>query len=172
MMRKTVILALALIGMAISGELVAQEKYGHLNLGNLVAQMPETEAANEQIKKMQADLLAERDTMLAKFRDELNKFSRAARAGNLSPVKQAEQEKALQEQNAEIEAFQQGIGQKLEAKRLELMEPILNKVEEAVQKVAKAKGYVMIFDTSIFNALLFVDEGNDVMELVKEALGI
>lgn len=36
--------------------------------------------------------------------------------------------------------------------------------------MVKENGYVMIFDISVFNVILFVEEVDDVMELVKVKL--
>ena len=56
-------------------------------------------------------------------------------------------------------------------KREELYKPILERVNAAMQAVAKENGYLLVFDTST-NVLLYADEALDVTNLVKAKLGL
>jgi len=71
-----------------------------------------------------------------------------------------------------IQALEQDVVQKVGKKREELLKPILDKVDAAVQAVGKENGYAMIFNTSLFNFVLSVDESEDVMSLVVSKLGL
>jgi outer membrane protein len=90
--------------------------------------------------------------------------------GNLAPIRQQEKEQALEADREKIIELQQSVQQKVQAKRQELLEPIVNKVEDAINSVAKENSYMMIFDTSVFNAILFAQDSDDVTELVKAKL--
>ena len=58
-------------------------------------------------------------------------------------------------------------------KENELIEPVQNKANDAVNKVAKANGYIAVFNTSI-PSLAYFDEAQltDIAALVKKELGI
>ena len=60
--------------------------------------------------------------------------------------------------------------QKVAKKRENLLKPILDKVDAAVKSVGKENGYAMIFDTSLFNFVLSVDDTQDVMPLIKKEI--
>lgn len=60
---------------------------------------------------------------------------------------------------------------KLAKKREELYKPILEKVNTAMQDVAKENGYLLVFDAST-QVLLYAHESLDVTNLVKAKLGI
>ncbi|HNE30253.1 MAG TPA: OmpH family outer membrane protein, partial [Saprospiraceae bacterium] len=77
----------------------------------------------------------------------------------------------LQKQQAYIQKFEEDAQQKVAAKRDELLQPILDKIDAAVKAVAKENGYLMIFDTSS-GAMLFAADTEDVTELVKKKLGM
>jgi len=150
----------------------AQEQYGHLNFGNLVASMPETEAADQELKAYREQLIKEGEQMAEAFQEKYGAFVSAVQAGELSPVQQQERQKALQAEQQKIVQFEEQVVQKVQNKRQELMEPIIAKAEQAINEVAEENGYVMIFDTSAFNAVLFAEDSDDVMPLVKAKLGL
>ena len=170
-MRKQIFL-LALVSILVMPSLFAQEKYGYLNLGNVLVEMSETQAADKDITQFQETLVAAFEEKAKAFQVKVEAFYQEVQGGTLAPVQQAEKEKALQDEQNSLRTEEQEIANKLENRRRELMGPILEKVQAAVEKVAKDNGYVMIFDTSSFNAILFVEESSDVTPLVKVALGI
>ena len=55
--------------------------------------------------------------------------------------------------------------------RRQLLQPLVNKLDEAVRVVGKEGGYQVIFDTSNGSAL-FAAESDDVTALVKAKLGL
>jgi outer membrane protein len=88
-------------------------------------------------------------------------------AGNLAPIKEKEQQELLQKEQDAIQAFEQEIQQKLQVKREELLKPIVDKITAKISEVCKENGFVMVFDTSSFNALLYSPESEDITALVK-----
>ena len=57
----------------------------------------------------------------------------------------------------------------MEEKQLELAKPFQDKIQNAINAVAKEHQYTYIFDTQI---LLYYDGGDDVTPLVKKKLGL
>ena len=70
-----------------------------------------------------------------------------------------------------ISDFQQSAEDKIGAQKQKLYEPIMKKVNDAIQTVAKANGYTYIFDASS-GALLFAAESDDVLPLLKKQLNL
>lgn len=168
-MKKLLFLFL-LSGLALSAS--AQQKYGHLNFGNLLSLMPETKTADEALKKFQQQAVAQGDTMAKKFQEKYLAAARDVQDGKLSPQQQQMKEAELKQEQDSIANYQERITQEVQAKREELLTPIIDKAEKAVAEIAKANGYVMIFDSSVFNAILFAQDADDIMPLVKQKLGI
>ena len=150
--------------------LTMAQKYGHLNFGNLISSLEETKAADSELEAYQKQLVSKGEEMAAAWQKEAQAFAQKVQSGSLAPKVQQETQAKLEEERNKILAYEQEVSQKVQAKRQELLEPLITKAEKAIQDVAKENGYVMIFDTSVFNAILFAQETDDVMELVKAKL--
>lgn len=168
---KKILLVSALVLSALA-TLTGQERYGHLNFGNLIAQMPEAIAANDSLEIIQAQMVARGEAMAAQFQRDATAFIKQVQGGNLTPVQQQTQQQALEKRQVEIQNFEQEIIQTIGAKRNQMLEPIVSRAEGAIESVAKENGFVMIFDTSVFNAVMYAAETEDIMPMVKEKLGI
>ena len=80
-MKKIILLSAVLIVSLIS--LQGQDRYGHLNLGNLIAQMPEAVAANDSLEIMQATMVATGETMAQQFQRDATAFVKAVQGGGM-----------------------------------------------------------------------------------------
>jgi outer membrane protein len=156
----------------ILGTIQAQDRYGHLNFGNLVALMPETEAANSELEAYQQQLVAKGETMAKEWQTDAAAFMKAVQGGDLTPKVQQERQAALEKRQQEIQAYEQEVAQLVGAKRQELLAPIIEKAQTTVNTVAQDNGFVLVFDTSIFGAVLFAEDSEDLMPLVKKQLGL
>ena len=148
------------------------QKYGHMNFGNLIAALPQTEQANKDLETYQKQLVAKGEEMAKALQTDFEKILADAQQGKLSPVQQQTAEADLQKRQNEIRAYEQEVMQKVEAKRQELLKPIFDKAEAAIKAVAQENGYELIFDTSVFNAILFAQDSDDVMPMVKAKMGV
>jgi outer membrane protein len=156
---------------AVSFQAVAQ-KYGHLNFGNLVALMPDTKNADTQLETYQKELVAKGEKMVESFQAKYGQFVADVQSGALAPKDQQTKQTALQTEQQKILAYEDEVIQKVQQKREELLKPIIDKAQGAIDEYAKANGYVMIFDTSVFNAVLFVKDGDNLMDPIKAKLGL
>lgn len=168
---KSVIIAFIALFM-INSSLLAQGKYGHMNSGNLLEQMPEVKAADKSLITYQEGLVDKGEAMVKAFEQKYNTYVEAANSGTMSKKELSEKEIELQSEQQRIGAYEQEVIQMVQAKRQELLEPILKKIDEAIQAVGKENSYLYIFDTSALNAVLFAAETEDVSPLVKAKLGL
>ena len=70
-----------------------------------------------------------------------------------------------------INDYRQQAVQDLQKKEIDLFRPILEKAKGAIQKVARAKGYVYVLDSSEGNGVILAD-GKDLLADVKTEMGI
>lgn len=159
------------MSLAVAGTGMAQ-KYGHCNFGSLVSLMPGTKAADTELEAFQKQLVAKGEEMAKAFQEKVTKFYQDQQSGDFTPKVISEREQALQQEQQSIMAYEQEIQQKLSEKREELLKPLVEQVEASIAKIAKANGYNMIFDTSVFNSVLFAADTVDITEQVKQDLGI
>ena len=82
-----------------------------------------------------------------------------------------ESEQEANEADAKRRAEQEVVD-KITKKRNEILKPIIDKVNGAIQEVGKENGYAMIFDSSLYNFILSAEDSDDVTPLVKKKLGL
>ena len=153
--------------------LEAQNKYGHVNLGNLIAAMPETKDANTELETYQAQLVEKGEKMAAGLTKKVKDYEIAIAGGGLSPVEQEKRLAVLRNEQQEILAFERELGQLVNVKRQELLQPIFDKAQGMINEVAKERGYSMVFDTSgAVNGILFSVESDDIISFVKAKMGL
>ncbi|MBK6933437.1 MAG: OmpH family outer membrane protein [Saprospirales bacterium] len=172
MIRKTSLFLAALLCSVFS--LVAQTeapKYGHMNLGNLLDGLPETAKAEAQLRVF-ADSLNRKDSLLTSaFQAAVAQFRKQYDEQTLTGIQISQRQEALEKERQEIQKFEQDAQKAVETKRNELLQPILVRINEAIQAVAAENGFTMIFDVSS-GAMLFAAETIDVTALVKKKLGV
>lgn len=146
-------------------------KYGHMNLGNLLEVMPETKKANDDLKVFTDKIAAKDDSLTKAFSAAYSKLEQDYAGGTVPPVQLEARKVELQKQQEFIQKFEQEAQQIVNAKREELLKPILTRIDEAVKSVAKESGFLMVFDTGS-GVMLFASETEDVTPMVKKKLGL
>lgn len=163
---KTSLFALLLLA-ATAG--LAAQNFGYVNSAALLAEMPEVRAAEADLEALQTQLQRRGQTMVEEFQTDVAEFQAKVEAGELSPLEQQTQASALETRQVEIQQFEQKMVNDLQEKRAELLEPIYERVNTAIQEVAAEGEYTFIFDQQI---LLYGEESQDVSTLVKAKLGL
>jgi outer membrane protein len=152
-------------------QLHAQQKYGHLNTGNVLESMPAVAKADSTLKVYQTELQQKEEEMIAAFEKEYMEFAQKAQAGELPKMTIDKKQQEFQQKEQEIIAFQRDVQQQVTQRRRELLDPILKQLQETVNKIAKDNGYAYIFDIST-GAFLYAKESEDIEPLVRTALGL
>ena len=149
---------------------VQAQKYAHMNLGNLLAELPEVKAGETELEATQLELTKIGQEMVLKFQKDMATAQQAIDAGQWAPARIQEEQSKLQQAEQQIRVYEQEVMKKIQVKREEILGPILQKIENTIKAVAQEKGYAMVFDTSVYNAVLFAEESVDIMAEVKSRL--
>lgn len=145
---------------------VSAQKVASMDYEAVLSAMPET-------KKMTTDL----DTFSKTKGDELNKQAEAfqkevqqyqAEGAKLTEAQRNAKEAELQKKQQNLQQLQQTAQKDLATKRDTAVKPIIEKLNNAVEKVAKANGFDFIIDST---ALIY-KAGPDATALVKKELGL
>jgi outer membrane protein len=152
--------------------LLHAQKFGHLNTGNLLIQIPETKASDLKLQALQDSLVAEGEAQAKAAQQQYIAFAKEYQAGNVPPAEAQRKQAEFEKKEQELAQLEEEIAAKLAQKRQELLGPILDQLEKAVDEVGKEGGYTMIFDTSVFNSILFAKDSDDIEPLVKAKMGI
>lgn len=147
----------------------AQSKVAHIATQDLVQSLPEYKSAMDQLQKLEKTYDAEIKDMLSEAQSTMQRYEAEANTKS---------EEENQKRGAELQAAQRRIQdhsakarQDLQKKETDLLKPILEKVRTAIQKVARAKGYDYVLDSTTGTGVLLAD-GYDLMPDVKKELGL
>ena len=166
-MKKLFILIAAILGVCT----VSAQKFARINLQEIIVAMPEFAEAQKNLESFGKDLQEQMEQIQVEFNNKLADFQKnqATMAASIKQMKQQELEQ-LQQRFGE---FQQIAQQDFQKKEAELIEPVQKKAQDAVNKIAKANGYIAVFNTSV-PSLAYFDEAqlSDIAPLVKKELGI
>ncbi|UFK96921.1 OmpH family outer membrane protein [Kaistella faecalis] len=164
-MKKLSVLFAAVMMLITAGAVNAQ-KVASMDYEAVLAAMPET-------KKMTTDL----DTFSKTKGDELQKQAESfqkevqqyqADGAKMTEAQRTAKEGELQKKQQNLQALQQTAQQDLASRRDAAVKPIIDKLNNAVAKVAKANSFDFIIDST---ALIYKG-GPDATPLVKKELGL
>ena len=161
---KKMILMLALV-MPI---LASAQKIGHVNSQEIMALMPETKQMGEKLDSVQGVY----ETQLANMQEEFNKkvaeFQQQQQTMSASILEYKQQELAQMEQR--LQMFYQTIQKDLQAKQVEYLQPIRDKLLATINKVATAQACTYVMDQA--NMPYIAPDALDLTSAVKAELGI
>ncbi len=147
------------------------QKFGYCNSAVVLTLLPEVKAADSDLKAFQAQLTKRGQDMVKSLQEKDAELKRKQEQGTISPKELETQTAKLKEEEAKIGAYEQEMMQKLTQKREELFKPIFERFNNAMNEVAKEKGFSLVFDSNT-QVVLYADESLDVTPLVKTKLGI
>ena len=162
------LLIAALLFVGASQTVSAQAKIAHVDVTELMKSMPELKTAQSQLEKLGKTYDTEYNTMVEEFTTKIKKYE--AEATTVSDAINKTRETEVQDMRGRIQQYQQTATTDLQKKQEEIVKPILEKARLAIQKVAKAKGYQYVLDSSIGSGVLLAD-GPDLLADIKKELG-
>jgi outer membrane protein len=166
-MKQLKTLAIAIV-LFIGTQVSAQTKVAHIDVQALMTSMPEMKTAQDQMKKIQETYDKDYKNMVTEYQTKMQKYEQevptAGDALNETRTKE------MQDMGNRIQQFQQTAQKELGQKEMDLVKPIMEKAQKAIQKVAKAKGVNYVLDATTGSGVLFA-EGIDLLADVKKELG-
>lgn len=165
---KTLFVAIAVF-MSATSFMNAQSKIAHINAQELIEAMPDYKSAQSTLEKVQRTYDTEIKAMAKEFDNKIKQYDgEAASKSDAENQKRAEEVQGMQNNIAQ---YRQQALQDLEKKRAEIFQPILEKAQSTIQKVAKGLGYQYVLDSTVGSGVILAD-GKDIMSEVKKDLGI
>lgn len=164
---KKVAIAIVLL-VAATSFVNAQSKIAHINVTELLGEMPEMKAAQAELKKLQETYRADIESSMTELKNKYTQYSNEATSKSEEENQKRAQE--LQGFEKNIGEAQQAAQQELAKKQAELFEPISVKAKAAIEKVASAQGYDYVIDATQGGGLI-VAKGKDLLAEVKQELG-
>lgn len=140
------------------------QKFGTVDTDAIFKLMPERVAAEEQFTEFSNAYKAELQRLNEQMDKEYADFQALA---DTNPIK-ATRQRSLEDLQARIQHFYESAQREMDAKRTELMQPIYDRIDEAVKLVGTEQGFTIIFPVGAVN--FTAPDVADCTELVKQAL--
>lgn len=166
---KTIFIALALTLGAVSFA-QAQSKVAHIESQSLIESMPGYTNAMSQLDKLQTTYKSDISDMLKEAQNKNKQYQ--AEAPNKTDQENAARAQELQGTQDKIMQYQQNAQKQLQKKENDLLKPVYEKARKAIQKVARAKGYDYVLDSTTGAGGVLMADGYDLLPDVKSELGI
>ena len=167
-MKKITLITLVAIT-CLTSALFAQDKFGHINSEQLLMIIPETADADKAIQEYSQMLETQLQAMYSEYQTKAGEFQ--TNEGLMTDLVKQAKIKEIQDLELRIQQFQQSSQESIQQKRNEVLSPILEKAQNAINDVAKEEKYTYIFDISL-GSIVYGEESRDIMPLVKSKLGI
>ena len=150
---------LALLLMLVAPMSIFAQKFGYFKSESIILVMPEYAKAQTDIQALQKQ-----------YEDEIK---RASDEFNKKFAEFQQEQKNLPQNILERRQKEQDAQQQLQKAYADMMAPIYEKMEKSVQTVAKAGGYIFVFDLNRTD-IPYVDEtqAKDITDDIKTNLGI
>ena len=159
---------------AISGQ--AQEvKIGYTNIELVLLQMPKAKQVEAALATFEQKLTEQLQIKQNYARQRLTEYMEKKEKNQISPEEDQAFQKELGDLDKEIQEFAAESEQKLLAKREELLVPVLDDLQNAIDAVAERKGYKYVLNQTMssgVSTILYGPEEDDLTEDIMKELGI
>jgi len=150
-------------------------KIGYTNVDYVISKLPESKVMQNQLEVTKAQL----DKALGEtYKEAQEKYEAYQKNGaNMTDVIRADKEKELQNLQTRIQEMQNNAQTSLQTKQQQLLEPILTKVNNAIQEVGKESGFLYILNMDAGQGttpiiLFAASEENNATNLILRKLGV
>ena len=171
-MKKVFTLIVAAIITFSVGSVSAQSfKFGHINFGELVQAMPALAEAQTKLQAYEKDLQEVIQDTNAEYQRKVKEYEE--KNTTWSDAIRASKQRELSDLMRRVQEQPQLLQQDYDKESQKLLEPIVTKAREALNKVSKANGFTYVFDMGS-NVISYFNEAQstDLLPLVKKELNI
>ncbi len=169
-MKKVLFILIAFLGLSFSAN---AQRYCYVDSQYILDNNPEYSAAQAELDRLSVQWQNEVEAKFKKVEKRRQDFQ--AEAILLPAEIKRQREKEINDLEADAIALQSqyfGVDGDLFNKRIELIQPIQDKIFEAIQEVAAEKKYAFVFDKANQSNLLFADPKYNISDLVLRKMGI
>lgn len=164
-MKKLIIIALMFAPMT-----MLAQKFGHFNSQQLMQEMPEVKAVQTELQNMENQYKKELETMQTELQNKYTAYQ--SQKDSLPQGVQQRRIQEIQDLDQRLQQTTQTYREDLDKQNTEKMQPIVQKVMNAIKEIGEAGGYVYIMDTTAGVPYISTTLSTDVTAELKAKLGI
>ncbi len=150
-------------------------RIGYTNLELVLSYMPEAQQVESELRTYEKKILEQLNIKQAYLQTKIEEYTELKQQGKLSPVQEEERRKEIMRLDEEIKRFQEESEQSYLKKKVELLQPIIDKLQKTIRELAEAEGYDYILNNSNSSGvatILYGPQSEDVTEKLLRRLGI
>ena len=148
-----------------------QQLFGHVNSQDILSIMPEASTAQLALQAELEGLQEQGQIMMQEFETQQKEFQ--INQETMNEAVRNDKLKSLENLQERIVLFEQSAEQSIQMKQAELFEPILTKIQNAIDEVAEEKGYSYVFDiVGLQGGMVYKNDSYDLTGLVKAKLNL
>lgn len=152
----------------------AQVKVGVMNPQEVLAALPEARSIEESLQQFVTQKETEFQTRYTEWLERVTQYQQNLEANLLTAEAQAREEAELTEIQGELEAMNQRFQVDLQNRRAQLLEPLLQRMDQAMADVAEERGIEIVLNraTSAGDPIVYFASARatDITPLVIERL--
>lgn len=124
----------------------AQANIGYMNIEEVLSQLPERQQIEQELNKLITEKQGELQQKAADFQSALAQYQENQDVMSEQQRKQRESE--LAEMEAELNEFQQSVQVEVQQRRGELLQPVYNRIDEAISVIAEQMNLDFVLNES------------------------
>ncbi len=149
-----------------------QVKIGFTNTDYIISQMPDAKQIDSDIRAYEKQLSSKLQLQAQGLQQQIQQFQQEAQS--MTEDARNNRAKELEEMRNQLQQDQVEAEASLQRKQVELLQPVFDKIQAAIDKVAEANGYKYVFSSDAGNMpiLLHAPDEDNISDLVLKELGI
>jgi len=170
-MKKNLLLIVLAISLSLSA--FSQQRFGYIDSEYILGNIPEYKEAQKELDRLAANWQKDIEKRFSSI-DSMYKQYQVEAITLPENLKQKREESIIKaEQDAkELQRKRFGKDGDLFKKREELVKPIQDRVFNAIEAIAKDRGYAFVFDVAGSMTIVYADPKFDLNDMVMQRLGI
>tara|TARA_R100000306_G_C4331222_1_gene120335 strand:+ start:71 stop:649 length:579 start_codon:yes stop_codon:yes gene_type:complete len=146
----------------------SQTKTGTIDVDYVLGNMPALTEVQKQIETYSQELEVDLKKKVDDYKVLVDTYTK--NEASLTDAVKKEKQNEILTAEGDISKFRQNGAQLISLKQEELMQPLYQKVGDALQKVAKAQGYTQVF--TLDNGVAYFEPAHDLSNAVLTEMGI
>lgn len=168
-MKKSLFITFLLLVAAMTA---SAQKYALIDMEYILENIPAYERANEQLEQTSRKWQAEVEKVMDEAQSLYKSYqAESARLSDAQRTQREEQIVAKEKEAAELRRYYFGSEGELYKKQESLMQPIQDRIYEAVKAIATRDGYAMVLDRASAGSIIFASPSIDISNEVLAKLG-
>jgi outer membrane protein len=143
-------------------------KIGHVDIAQILASLPVRDSAAAKLSRETKEMQSTFDEMTIVYNKLLDDYEKSQ--STYTEIVRKNKETELFDKEKRLKEFEQNASETLQKRNSELIQPILNDIIRAVDKVATENGFTYVLDVSKGSVIFTSKDSQDLNPLVMKVL--